>query len=153
MIKFKFIGSLINDNKSNISYSFFNNLIKQQLIEYHDFKNDIIEDLIHCDCVVLPSYREGLPKSLIESSTIGRAMIASNVPGCNDIVINDYNGLLFEVKNVKSLYEVLKKFIKFDKDKRIEMSLNANKDITKYDVNVIINKYFYLIDLDKNKLL
>ena len=55
------------------------------------------------DCLVLPSYREGLSKVLIVASSVGVPIITTNVPGCKDVVIYEVTGLLCEAKNVNDL--------------------------------------------------
>jgi glycosyltransferase involved in cell wall biosynthesis len=60
---------------------------------------------------VLPSYREGLPKSLIEAAAVGRAIVTTNVPGCREVVKDGENGFLVLVKNVKELTAAIQKLI------------------------------------------
>ena len=61
--------------------------------------------------VCLPSYREGLPKVLLEAAAIGRPLIGTDVPGCREIVRNGENGILVKLKDVDSLYEAIKLLI------------------------------------------
>ena len=56
-----------------------------------------------CSIVCLPSYREGFPKSLIEASSSGCAIITTNVTGCRDVIKKNYNGLLSKPRNVDDL--------------------------------------------------
>ena len=74
---------------------------------------DVIDDLIaNSSVVVLPStYGEGIPKILIEAAAMGRAVVTTNWPGCNDAVKHDYNGLLVEPGNQLALTENIKKLI------------------------------------------
>ena len=62
------------------------------------------------DIVVLPSWREGLSKSLLEASATNLPIITTNVPGCNDIIINNYSGLLISVKDENNLKNAIKNF-------------------------------------------
>ena len=61
--------------------------------------------------VCLPSYREGLPKVLLEAAACGRPIVATDVPGCREVVIDGENGLLVPVKDVDALADALKKLI------------------------------------------
>ena len=63
--------------------------------------------LASASIVCLPSYREGLPKVLLEAAAIGRPLIASNAPGCREIVRDKYNGLLVKMKDADSLYDAV----------------------------------------------
>ena len=65
----------------------------------------------HYDCVILPSYREGTSRALLEAGSLGRPIIASDVPGCNNIVDDGLNGYLCKPKNIKSLVDKIEKYI------------------------------------------
>ena len=66
------------------------------------------EKLSSASIVCLPSYREGLPKVLLEAAAVGRPLIATDVPGCREIVKNGENGILVKLKNIDSLYNAIK---------------------------------------------
>ena len=84
-IKFKILGNVDIDNKSSISKTYLEKLNKEKIIKYIELKDNVEKYIEDCDCVILPSYREGLPKSLLEASAMGRPMLASNVTGCNSV--------------------------------------------------------------------
>ena len=67
-----------------------------------------------CDCVVLPSFRECLPRSLLEAFSMEKLAIASNVSGCRQLVKEGQTGFLYDAGNVRSLVEAFKKFISLD---------------------------------------
>lgn len=60
---------------------------------------------------VLPSYREGVPRSVLEAMAMGRAVITTDAPGCRETVKEGYNGFLVEAKSVKLLVVAMQKFI------------------------------------------
>ncbi|WP_407578636.1 glycosyltransferase family 4 protein [Citrobacter koseri] len=66
-------------------------------------QDSMVDVYADCDCVILPSYREGLPRSLLEAGAMGLPSITTNVPGCNDVIVDGFNGFLCEVKNTKHL--------------------------------------------------
>ena len=76
--------------------------------------------------VCLPSYREGMPKSLNEAAASGCAIITTDVPGCRDSIINNHNGYLCEVKNYKNLAEKLEKLL-LNNDLLEKFSENSRK--------------------------
>ena len=91
--------------------------------------------------VVLPSYREGFPKVLIEAAACGRPSITTNVPGCRDAVINNYTGILIPVKNSIILAKEIEKLLN-DKVKIKKMSNNARKyALQNFDVNEVVRKH------------
>ena len=98
------------------------------------------------DIVVLPSYREGLSKSLIEAASMSLPIITTDVPGCIDVVENEYNGLICKVKSIKSLENNIKKIIELSADKRHEMGMNGRKiAIAKFEEKIIIQHYLKVI--------
>ena len=74
----------------------------------------MINKINETDCVILPSYREGSSRILLETAALGKPSIATNVPGCNNIIIDSFNGFLCEPQNPKSLVNAIEKFINLD---------------------------------------
>ena len=94
------------------------------------------------DVVVLPSYREGLSKTLIEAAAMSLPIITTNVPGCKDVVIDNFNGLLVKDKSVNDLKDKMIKMINFPNEKRLEFGKNGRKlAIQKFDSKIIIKEY------------
>ena len=77
--------------------------VSDGLIEYLGEVDDVRPYIEQCSVFVLPSYREGMPRSVLEAMSMGRAIITTDVPGCRDTVINENNGYLVPVKSVKDL--------------------------------------------------
>ena len=89
---------------------------------FHGHVNDIPNLWKNCHVAVLPSRREGLPKSLLEAAACGRPLLASDVPGCREIVLHGDNGLLFEVDNPAALADAMEVMIA-DPALRLKMGL------------------------------
>lgn len=81
------------------------------VIEYLGKRADVPELLSQSNLVVLPSYREGLPKTLLEAASCGRAIVTTDVPGCREIVRDGVNGLLVPVKDANSLALAIKRLL------------------------------------------
>ena len=99
------------------------------------FKNDIREFLAITDLFTLPSYREGLPNSLIEAGSFGIPLLATDINGCNEIIENNETGILVKKKDAKSLKDGIEKLIV---DKRLYSYIRDNvrdRIIKKYDQN------------------
>ena len=92
--------------------------------------------------ICLPTtYGEGLPRILIEGAACGRALVASNVVGCNDLIRHNENGLLFDPSNMLTLDEALEKLI-LDIEFRKRLGERARKDIEDgYSVESIANEF------------
>ena len=76
---------------------------REGVIDYLGEAQDVRAFIGNADCVVLPSYREGVPRTLMEASAMGRPIVATDVPGCREVVENGVTGLLCEVKSADSL--------------------------------------------------
>jgi glycosyltransferase involved in cell wall biosynthesis len=79
------------------------------------------------DAVVLPSYREGMPRSLLEAGAMGLPVIATNVPGCRNLVEHGYNGLLCEPKDSNSLQAALQRLLAMPENERKRLGDNGRR--------------------------
>jgi len=84
------------------------------LVEWLGHREDIAELLEQSNIVVLPSYREGMPKSLLEGAACERALIATDVPGCRELVTHEENGLLVPAKQTQPLADAIERLISND---------------------------------------
>ncbi|MBP7022426.1 MAG: glycosyltransferase family 4 protein [Planctomycetes bacterium] len=119
-----------------------NRLLNNTYVKYLGVSNDVREYIKYVDCVVNPSYHEGMSNVLLESAAMGKPLIASNIFGCKEIVDENQNGFLFEVGNVKDLVNKLELFISLDNAK-IELMGKVSRNIVvkRFDRNIVINSY------------
>lgn len=89
-------------------------------VEWWGWRNDMPDIYAQAHIVCLPSYREGLPRTLLEGAAAGKPLVATNVPGCREIVRDGENGLLVAVRDPNALAKALKKLIE-NPDLRIQM--------------------------------
>ena len=120
--RFDFIGGLEENYKDKID-----ELQQEGILRYHGFQNDIKPFVADCDCVVLPSYHEGMSNALLESAAMGRALIASDIPGCREAVVAGENGFLCARKDAEDLYRRLSEFIALDPARKAEMGKSSRK--------------------------
>lgn len=139
---FKLIGGLDPINPAGYSEAELKNALKGSSVNWMGYREDIKEQLINSHVVVLPSYREGLPKSLVEACAIGRAIITTDAIGCRECVVNGENGFLVEVKNVESLTEAMIKFI--DTPELIESMSKESRKLAEstFSIQQIVNQTF-----------
>lgn len=148
-ISFSLVGSIDLDNISSLNLNKI--LSYKKYVKYSKFTSNIYELLNECDCFVLPSYREGTSKSILEAASVGIPIITTNVPGCNNIVQDNQNGYLCKPRDIISLYECLKKMINTTFQKRNEMSIKSRKIIEKsFDIEIINNQILHELNLNKN---
>ena len=111
-------------------------------IEYLGPSDDVRPNIRDAHCVVLPSYREGAPRTLIEAAAIGRPLIASDVPGCRDIVDQGENGLLCTVRDAESLASAMRDFLDMQPQQWAAMGQQGReKMVREYDVAHVANAY------------
>ncbi len=125
-VEFILAGKIITENPTSISENEIMEWVSQGLITFIGFQENMYTCLAGSHINVLPSYREGLPKSLIEASAVGRPMVTTDVPGCRDIVTDGVNGYLVPVKNVEKLAEAINALVT-DKTLRTKMGIAARK--------------------------
>ncbi|MBQ4812038.1 glycosyltransferase family 4 protein [Pseudoalteromonas luteoviolacea] len=110
---------------------------KAGVINYHGETSDVRPYYKACSIYVLPSYHEGLPRSVLEAMAIGRPILTTNVPGCKETVVNGENGWLVEKANVEQLAERMIWFIEHQ-DKWPEMARKSRRyAIDKFDVQKV----------------
>ena len=146
-IEFKLIGNIDYNNPSSIKKNELDNLIKDSKIIYKNFQDNIYEEINKSDCIILPSYREGLPRTLLEAGILKKPAITSNVPGCRDVIDHNYNGLICEPKNALDLANKIENFINMKESNLKQMGMNAFKNVlNKFDEKIILNHYIDVIN-------
>ena len=114
--------------------------IKEKNIKFFGYYTKINKLFNKSSIVCLPSYREGFPKSLIEASASGCAIVTTDVPGCRDVIIPNYNGYLCKPRNTTGLTKTLDILIK-NKKLREKFNRNSRKlALNKYDLKIFIDK-------------
>lgn len=106
---FVHLGLIDSATSGHFSAESVADFAREHGVHYLGFKNNIRDYMSAADIVVLPSYREGVPRSLIEALALGKTLIATNVPGCRETVIDSWNGFLCEPRSAESLFEALLK--------------------------------------------
>lgn len=139
-------GKIDLDNPAHIAENELKKLLKPNLIIWHGNTNDIKNVLIKSDIYCLPSYREGLPKSTIEAIAIGRPIVTTNAPGCEDTVSEGVNGFKVNVKDHKTLSEKLKILIE-DEPLRIQMGKKSREIFEEnFTLDKVVKQTFDLYD-------
>lgn len=111
-------------------------------LKYLGVKSDIRKYAEECSAIILPSYHEGLSNVLLEGASMGLPLLASNIPGCKEVIDDGVNGLLFEPKNVNSILKVIDKFQNLSFNERKKMGLNSRLKVeNEFNRNVVITKY------------
>lgn len=116
------------------------------IVRYLGHTDDVRPYLSGADCVVLPSYREGVPRSLLEAAAMSRPIIATSVTGCRDVVDDEVNGLLCRVRDAGHLAEKMLRMIALPAERRLEMGAAGRRKVeTEFDENLVIQKYLSVL--------
>ena len=109
--EFVILGGVDEQNPGGLSTGDLNRLIDEGVCIYPGHVSDVQTWIASASVFVLPSYREGLPRSTQEAMAVGRAIITTDVPGCRETVIDGENGFLIPVRSVDALVEAMEKFV------------------------------------------
>mgnify|MGYP003951063221 CR=1 FL=1 len=137
-VKFVLVGAADTNNPMSIPSSTLNKWNRENYIDWKGHHNNMPEALSSASIICLPSYREGLPKVLLEAAAISRPLIATNVPGCREIVRDGYNGILVNLKDTDSLYNAIKSLVVDDKMRK-KMGNNSRELVESEFSSEIIN--------------
>ena len=145
-IKFVVVGSLDSDNPSQITSYELNKWIDLNYFDYFGYSDEVEEIIKKSMCVILPSYREGSSRVLLEAMAIGRPIITTDVPGCKELVDHGLNGLLVQSRNAEDLSKKILEYDELTLKQKINMGYNGRiKVVNSYNVKYINNKYLDLI--------
>jgi len=144
--EFQLLGGVDAGNPNAIRIDQIREWQAQGLVRYLDRTDDVRPYLAQADCVVLPSYREGVPHSLLEAAASARPIIATDVVGCKDIVDDNCNGFLCRVKSGADLAEKMIRMAKLTPEQRNLMGATGRaKVVREFDEDIVINKYLAAI--------
>lgn len=135
-IKFEIIGNYEEDYKKELE-----TLNDLDIISYYGFQHDVKPYIEKVHCIVLPSYHEGMSNSLLEAAAMGRPLIASDINGCKEAIIEGQSGYLCKVKDSESLYQKMKEYYNLPFENKQKMGQASRKHMEEmFDKNKIVEK-------------
>lgn len=145
-VEFQILGAVGVENNTAISNEELQVWIDNGLVHYLGTTDNVQNIISNCDCIVLPSYREGTPRSLLEACAMEKPIVATNVVGCKEVVDNNINGYLCEVRNAQDLADKMEMMLNLSYDERNAMGKAGRKKIVKeFDEKIVIDKYLEVI--------
>ncbi len=145
-VELHILGDVDEGNPASLSREAFQAYCRNLSITHHGMQADVKPYINQSDCVVLPSYREGLPKSLLEAMSMSRPIITVNSVGCEHLIDQDRNGLLADVKSSESLFEKMQIMLSFPDADRTSMGKHGRTLVLEnYSAEIINNEYIKLI--------
>lgn len=146
-LSFHILGPLDPDNPAGISAEELEGWVAEGVIAYDGVTTDVRPHLARASVVVLPSYREGCPRVLLEGGATGRPLLTTDVPGCRAVVTQGDNGFLVPARDADALAAAMLKMSVFSPGELEEMGLRARAVVEeKFDLRMVIGVYLKVVD-------
>ena len=140
--EFALLGFLDKSNPNAVTPERLSAWVRSGVLSYWGSSSDVRSELAQADCVVLPSYREGTPRTLLEAAAMGRPLIATDVPGCREVVCDGVNGLLCKPKEAADLARQMEAILCMPQQ-RIQKMAEASRQWVqaRFDEQIVIEQY------------
>ena len=141
--RFQILGAVDAANRTAIDASIVKSWHDEGVIEYLGTADDVRPHIALAHCVVLPSYREGVPRTLIEAAAMARPLIATDVPGCRAVVDVGVTGYLCKVRDGSDLARCMDTFLALTRTDRVQMGLagRAKMATRTFDQAIVVEAY------------
>lgn len=146
-VKFQLLGAIGSENRSAIPASTVDAWVAEGVVDYLGTAKDVRPVIEAANCVVLPSYREGAPRTLIEAAAMARPLITTDVPGCRSVVDDGENGFLCHVRDSRNLADAIAKFLALSTEQQKEMGKAGRAKMAReFDEQIVVDAYMSAID-------
>jgi glycosyltransferase involved in cell wall biosynthesis len=136
------LGFVDVQNPAAVSRAQMDAWVAQGFVIYLGVSDDVRAEIAGADCIVLPSYREGTPRTLLEAAAMGRPIITTNAVGCREVVDDGRNGFLCKVRDAGDLATKMEQMLKLSLEQRKQMSQYGRQKMEReFDEIIVINKY------------
>lgn len=140
--RFQILGAKDPEHQRGIQENVINKWIQEGTIEYLGTTDDVRYFIEKADCIVLPSYREGAPRTLLEAASSAKPIVTTDVPGCHHVVTDNINGLLCRMKDSDDLAEKMGVMAGMSDQQLKEFGSNGRRKMeSEYNEQVVIDKY------------
>jgi glycosyltransferase involved in cell wall biosynthesis len=140
--EFCLLGFVDVQNPAAISRTQMDTWVAQGHVSYLGVSDDVRTHIAQADCVVLPSYREGTPRTLLEAAAMGLPIITTDAVGCREVVQDGHNGLLCQPRNAIDLAQKMERMLRLTPAQRAVMGINGRKKMeAEFDEQIVIDRY------------
>ena len=147
LAEFCLLGFVDVQNPTAISHIEMDAWVAEGVVNYLGVSEDVRAEIAAADCIVLPSYREGTPRTLLEAAAMGRPIITTDAVGCREVVDDGVNGYLCKVRDAGDLAEKMELMLSLPPEQRSKMGQRGRaKMVTKFDEQIVIKKYLAAIE-------
>ena len=144
--EFGLLGFVDVQNPAAISRAKIDAWVAEGVVNYLGVSDDVRAQIATADCVVLPSYREGTPRTLLEAAAMARPIITTDAVGCREVVDDGANGYLCNVRDAVDLAEKMEQMLTLSPEQRTEMGrCGRAKMVAEFDEQIVIKKYLAAI--------
>jgi glycosyltransferase involved in cell wall biosynthesis len=144
--QFVLVGPEDTGNPAAIPGSTLRQWVEEGAVQYLGERSDVRELMAAADVVALPSYREGTPRTLLEAAAMGKAMVASDAPGCREVVDHEATGLLVPPRDAGALAEAIERLL-LSPDLRLQLGEAARRKAeVDFDESVVAARFLDLYD-------
>jgi glycosyltransferase involved in cell wall biosynthesis len=144
--EFLLLGFLDVENRTAIPRAEVEAWVREGVVRYLGAVEDVRPILAQADCVVLPSYREGVPRSLLEAASMAKPVITTDAPGCRDVVEDGVNGFLCRPRDADDLARQMRRMIALSAEERAQMGRAGRaKMLREFDERIVIGRYLKAI--------
>jgi glycosyltransferase involved in cell wall biosynthesis len=141
-VEFVLAGFLDVDNPSAVPRATVEEWQREGVIRFLGSFDDMVPVYAQADCVVLPSYREGMPRTLLEAASMAKPTITSDAPGCREAVVNGVTGLIVKTRDVHSLAMAMLELLQMPQEQRESLCQAARERIlNEFDETIVIDAY------------
>jgi len=141
-VSFRLIGPYDPEDDRSIDEEILRKWEEEETCHYGGFVEDIKAEIQDATVFVLPSMREGMPRAVLESMSIGRPVITTDVPGCRQAIEHKKNGIIVPPGDVSALAEAMSDMMKMSFEERLKMGSYGQKLVfQKYSAEVIVKQY------------
>jgi len=145
-VRMVLVGNIDSGYLKSVTMQEINSWVNADIIEYWGYSTEVATTMSKSNIIVLPSYREGLPKTLIEAAACGRAVVTTDVPGCRDAIVPNETGLLVDVKSTSSLVNGIFSLINND-DLRYKFAKNGRKLAERaFNIDDVVSMHLSIYD-------
>lgn len=145
-VSFRLLGFLDIPSPSAVTRTDVEAWVREGVIEYLGHSDDTVPIYAESDCVVLPSYREGMPKTLLEAASMGLPAIATDVPGCRQAVVAGATGFLCKARAATALADTMRRMMLLTPEQRRQMGSAARERVVReFDEKIVVGHYLEMV--------
>jgi glycosyltransferase involved in cell wall biosynthesis len=145
-VDFCLLGFLDVENPAAISTEEMNAWVAEGHVRYFGVSDDVRSEIATADCIVLPSYREGTPRTLLEAAAMAKPIITTDAVGCREVVDDGVNGYLCKVRDAEDLAAKMERMLGLSMDERAAMGRAGRMKMeAQFDEKIVISKYLQVV--------